>query len=113
MKTMKIAAIATAIAIALIALCGIATATAETYQVEAVVTEIHIAFPGCWEAIATDNCGNRWGWFFDQEDGEYWQIGDLVQLKMLAGEREEDDEVMDVIQLGTLTPVGVAEWLGW
>jgi hypothetical protein len=113
MKSVKIVAIATAITIALILACGIATAAVEsdTYEVNAVVIEMRIAFPGVWEIIAADERGEKWGWYSDNGDGEYWHIGDLVRLTMLNLRGE--DEVMDVYLLGKLTPSGVAEWMRW
>ena len=73
MKNVKIVVIATAITIALILACGIATATAEpeTYEVNAVVIEMRIAFPGVWELIAVDEHGEKWGWYEDNGNGEY------------------------------------------
>ena len=113
MKTLKIATIATIITTLLIALCGIATATAETadtYELTAVVTG--------WERIGdtdlrliecTTEEGNVWS-FFDDE--EYWHVGDMVILTMWeCTEAEEDDEVMDVVRIGTLTAVGMAHFL--
>ena len=117
-KTIKTIIIATVLTCAIMISCACAMpacAEAKTYEVDAVVTEMRIAFPGCWEVIATDERGEQWGWFADNADGEYWHIGDLVRLTMLdlSGEHEEEDEVMDVILLGELTPVGVADWLNW
>lgn len=117
MKSVKIIIIATITTIVLIFACGIATATAEseTYEVNAVVTEMRIAFPGVWEVIAVDERGKMWGWYEDNGNGEYWHIGDLARLTMLdlSKEHDEDDEVMDVRLLGELTPAGVADWMGW
>lgn len=113
MKNVKIVVIATAITIALILACGIATATAEpeTYEVNAVVIEMRIAFPGVWELTAVDEHGEKWGWYEDNGNGEYWHIGDLARLTML--DLSEEDEVMDVRLMGELTPAGVADWMGW
>lgn len=113
MKSIKIIIIATIATIALIFACGIATATAEpeTYEVNAVVIEMRIAFPGVWELIAVDKHGEKWGWYEDNGNGEYWHIGDLARLTML--DLSEEDEVMDVRLMGELTPAGVADWMGW
>ena len=113
MKNLKIATIATVITLVLILACGIATASAEseTYEVNAVVIEMRIVFPGVWEVIAVDERGEMWGWYEDNGNGEYWHIGDLARLTML--DLSEEDEVMDVRLLGELTPAGVANWMGW
>lgn len=112
MKTLKIATIATAITLALIALCGIATAeNADTYNLNAVVT--------AWEQIGdtalrvvtvTDENGNEWA-FFDDED--YWKVGDVVILTMMdmSEEHDELDEVMDVERIGHLDWFGLLDWL--
>ena len=96
MKTLKIATIATIITALIIALCGIATATAETstYKLTAVVTE--------WEQIGdtdlyvisvTDENGNVWDFLGEEEDAH---IGNLYVLTMhdMSNEHEEDDEII-------------------
>ena len=117
MKNTKIATIATIVTAVIIALCGcvmtVNAETAETYEVEAVVIEMKVAFADVWEVIAVTEDGEKYGWFADNNDGEYWHIGDLALLTMLKGQTEEDDEVMDVILLGELTPVAVARWMNW
>lgn len=117
MKNTKIATIATIMTAIIIALCGcVMTAnaeTADTYEVEAVVIEMKVAFADVWEMTAVTADGEKYGWFADNNDGEYWHIGDLALLTMLKGQTEEDDEVMDVILLGELTPVAVARWMKW
>lgn len=114
----KLIAIATAITCAIIIACACAipaSAEGQTYEIDAVVIEMRIAFPGCWEVTAVDADGEMWTWFEDNGNGEYWHIGDLARLTMLdlSGEREEEDEVMDVRLMGELTPAGVADWMGW
>ena len=117
MKTFVTCMIATFITCAIILGCAYAMPaqadTFDTYKVEGVVTEYHIAFPGVWEVVATTKDGDQFGWFADNDDGEYWHIGDLVLITMRECGREEDDEVMDVLLLGELTPVGMARWLKW
>ena len=111
MKTLKIATIATAITLALITLCGIATA--ETYEVKAVVTEIDNAFETVWIATAKTANGTTCAWFFDKADGETWHIGDVALVTYFTCEGEEDDEVMDVTFIGVMTPAEIMRWLKW
>lgn len=115
MKTLKIATIATALTLALITLFGFATAeSAETYEVEAVVTCEYLAFNETWAVIATTQEGEQYGFFFENGDGEYYRIGDLVILTMWkADETGKNDEVLDVVLGGELTPVMMARWFKW
>lgn len=111
MKTLKIATIATIITALLIALCGIATATAETtdtYRLTAVVT--------AWEQIGdsdlyvisvTDENGNVRDFLGEKEDAH---IGNLYVLIMrdMSNEHEEDDEIVDVV---FITCLGMTEMM--
>jgi len=113
MKTLKIATIATIITALIIALCGIATATAETadtYRLTAVVT--------AWEQIGdsdlyvisvTDENGNVWDFLGEKEDAH---IGNLYVLIMrdMSNEHEEDDEIVDVV---FITCLGMTEMMNF
>lgn len=109
MKTMKIITIATII---IIALCGIAMA--DTYTKTAVVTameKIGEDLP-LWIVTATDEEGNLWDFFADEEE-EHYHIGDLLTITMIdmSGENEEADEVADVEVIQTLTATATADFL--
>ncbi len=116
MKTTKIITIATAITIAIITLCGIATANAEVgdrgefYPKMAVVTAIEeIGDTNIFNVTVVDKDGHEWG-FFDDE-GE-WQIGDIANLLMWnLGEREEEDEIVEVYYEGTMDEEALWAWL--
>lgn len=97
MKTAKIAAIATAVTIIIIALCGVATANAESrpeyYPKLAIVVELE-EVGGLHVVTCQDMAGNQWE-FFDDEN--FWKVGDLCNMLMWAtGEVEEDDEIVEV-----------------
>lgn len=99
--------IATLILTVAIALAIIAPAVAETSEVEAVVISLNIVNESEWRVSAVTEDGEEFAWYADNADGEYWHIGDIALLTMWY------DEVIDVLYLGELTPVGVARWLGW
>ena len=112
MKTMKIVAIATAITIALIALCGIATATAEDrgefYPRLAVVIAWENVGENLTRVTCTDKDGNLWDLFTDEGD---LKIGDVVNLMMWrVDENPEHDEVTEYYYEGHCT---LAEMLHW
>lgn len=112
----NITAIITAIIIALCAMTATATADPyhhDTYTLTAVVTSMEVAFGTVWEVTATTADGDMYGWYSEQDEEEYWHVGDLVVLTMLdqSREHEEEDEVMDVEYIDTLTPQAVARWL--
>lgn len=112
MKTTKIAIIATITTIIIIALCGIAMA--DTYTKTAVVTameKIGEDLP-LWIVTATDEEGNMWDFFADEEE-ETYHIGDLLNITMIdmSGENEEADEIADVEVLRTLTATETADFL--
>ena len=113
MKTTKIIIIATVATIIIIALCGIATASAENYTVTAVVTEWEqIGDTDLYNITVTDASDNVWGFMGEKEDAH---IGNLYKLTItdLSTEHEEDDEIADAELLGILTPVQVARFLKW
>jgi hypothetical protein len=111
MKTIKTIIIATVIAVAIMISCACAMpACAEgtdTHEVTGVVIAMNVAHADTWEITVLDEQGDEWAFYADNNDGEYWHIGDLVLMTMWK------DEVVDVILLGELTPVGVARWMGW
>ncbi len=117
MKTTKIIAIATIITIAIIALFGVATASAEAvdrgefYPKMSVVTGIdQIGDTNLFTVTVIDKDGHEWS-FFDDE-GE-WQIGDIANLLMrnLSNEREEEDEIVEVYYEGTMDEEAMGAWL--
>lgn len=112
MKTLKTALIAL---IALIILTATATAeTPETYRLPAVVTAKVMICADLWDITVTDVNGTEWGFFADGEEEKDYHLDDLVILIMRGlHEREEEDEVMDVLNLGTLTPQIANRWIAW
>ena len=101
MKTLKIALIAMMVTVIIIALCGVATATAETNLTPRMSLVVG------WELIddyARFDCldmeGNVWSFYGDKGD---WKIGDVCNLLMYG------DEVIDVYWEMTLTPVEMVE----
>lgn len=117
MKTTKIITIATAITMAIIIACSITVpASAEVgdrgefYPKMAVVTAIEeIGDTNIFIVTVVDKDGHEWG-FFDDE-GE-WQIGDIANLLMWnLGEREEEDEIVEVYYEGTMDEEALWAWL--
>lgn len=114
MKTTKIVTIATAITIALIALCGIATANAEVgdrgefYPRLAVVTSYE-KVGDLWIIDCTDKNGMTWSFYGEEEDAH---VGILFNILMWSmNEVEEEDEVVEVYYEGRLTPTEMIKFL--
>lgn len=109
MKTMKIATIATAITLVLIALCGIATAN--TYEMTAVVIAWEqIGDTDLYNVTVIDANGEQWAFFGEEEDAH---IGNLYRITMLdmSNEHEEDDEIKDVELIDCLDAIDTARFL--
>lgn len=104
MKT--IATIILTIAIACFIICPVC-ADCEVHEEEALVISLNIANEGVWRVSAVTQDGEEFAWYADNADGEYWHIGDLVLMEIWH------DEVIDVLFIGELTPVGASRWLGW
>ena len=116
MKTTKIITIATAIIIAIIALCGVATASAEVgdrgefYPRLAVVTAYErIGETDTWIITCTDKEGKAWSFYGEKEDAH---IGNIFNLLMwnLGGE-EEADEIVEVYFEGCMNYDALHDWL--
>ena len=116
MKTLKISLLATLITVALMALCGIATATAETsdcgefYPRLAVVTAYEcIDENDTWIITCTDKEGNEWSFYGEQEDA---QIGNIFNLLMWhLDDEEEMDEIVEVYFEGCMNYNALQDWL--
>lgn len=116
MKTLKIAIIAMIATTLIIALCGIATATAEVgdrgeyYPRLSVVTAYErLGDTDEWIIVCTDKDGGEWAFYGEEEDAH---IGDVYNLLMWnAGKREEDDEIIEVYYEGRMNDKTLAEWL--
>ena len=89
MKTLKIAAIATIVTLALIALCGIATATAEIYPETAKVVLVDYDTDTVYVETFT-------GYLFAFEGCEDWQEGDCASLIVEDNGTEKifDDQIV-------------------
>lgn len=107
------------IIIAIIALCAIATATAkvksrcEFYpRLTVVVEKERLVNTGVWIIYCQDKSGNVWAFYNDE--GE-WNVGDIANLLMRnVGEREEEDEIIEVYWEGyTEDPAGFFPLEGW
>lgn len=116
MKTTKIITIATAITIAIITLCGIATANAEVgdrgefYPLLTVVTGYErIGDTDLWIIDVTDKDGRVWSFYGEEEDAHVGNIYNLLMWNM--GEREEDDEIVEVYFEGTMDNASLMAWL--
>lgn len=101
-----------AIIVTIIALCAIATATAEVSnhgrlypRLTIVIEEEQISDTGLWVIYCQDKGGNVWA-FYDDEGA--WNVGDIANLLMLkVSEREEEDEIIEVYWEGcTENPAG-------
>lgn len=93
-------------ALLMVATAAVTVASAEeTKAMCAVVTEKRIAFDNVYEICATTADGNIYAWYDDDAEA-HWRLGDYVLLIMM-----DYDEIIDVIMLGHLSPVGMAEWL--
>lgn len=108
MRTTKIIITATIITVALIVLCGIATATAEVgdrgefYPLLTVVTGYEqLGDTDIWTIDCTDRFGRVWSFYGEQEDAHVGNIYNLLMWNL--GEVEEDDEVIEVYYEGVMT----------
>ena len=101
MKSIKAIIIATITAITIIMSCAcILPAEAEAadrgefYPKLAIVVETELVTPDLWVVTCEDREGNLWA-FYDNE--VVWEVGDIANLLMRdIGEREEDDEIIEV-----------------
>ena len=116
MKTTKIITIATAITIAIITLCGIATANAEVgdrgefYPLLTVVTGYErIGDTDMWIIDCTDKDGRVWSFYGEEEDAHIGIMFNLLMWNM--GEAEEDDEVIEVYYEGRMDTMQMVQWL--
>ncbi len=99
-KTMRTAIIATAVTIIILLSCAYAIPAGaekadrgEFYPKLAVVTKTE-QLGRLWLVSCEDKEGNIWA-FYDDEGT--WQVGDIANLLMWnLGEREEDDEIIEV-----------------
>ena len=117
MKTTKIITIATAITMAIIIACSFALpAVAEVGDRGefcprlAVVTGYErIGDTDLWVIEVTDKDGEVWSYYGEEEDAH---IGLMVNLLMWnMGEREEDDEIIEVYYEGRMDTMQMMEWL--
>ena len=116
MKTTKIITIATAITIAIITLCGIATASAEVgdrgefYPLLTVVTGYErIGDTDMWIIDCTDKDGRVWSFYGEEEDAHIGIMFNLLMWNM--GEAEEEDEIVEVYYEGRMDDHQLMEWL--
>jgi len=114
--TIKITAIATIATIIIIALCGIATATAEVgdrgeyYPLLTVVTGYEqIEDTDLWIIDCTDRFGRVWSFYGEEEDAHIGSVYNLLMWNM--GEAEEDDEIIEVYHEGIMTPAEMLHFL--
>ena len=103
----------TAIIITIIALCAIATATAdrgEFYPRLAVVTAYEqIEGTDEWIITCTDKDGKEWAFYGEEEDAH---IGNVFNLLMWnVGETETDDEIVEVYYEGRMDHNALRAWL--
>ena len=112
MKTTKIIVIATAVTLALILACGIATADpdhGEFYPKLAVVTSWETIGEGLTLVTCMDRNGALWGFYADPDS---YHVGDLLNLLMWnLGEAEEDDEIVEVYFETHLNIIDTARWM--
>ena len=105
MKTLKISLIAAIVTALIIALCGvaIATASAEDLHTEPVmVIECEQVEDSLWLISCIAKDGNIWQFY---EDLEPWEVGDLATLIMWK------DEVIDVEYTDHLEGLNILTWL--
>lgn len=114
MKTTKIIAIA--ITIAIIALCGVATATAEVgdrgefYPLLTVVTGYEqTEETDLWIIDCTDRFGRVWSFYGEAEDAHIGNVYNLLMWNM--GEAEEADEIIEVYNEGRMTTAEMLHFL--
>lgn len=105
-----------AIIITIIALCAIATATAEVgdrgefYPRLAVVTSFEqIGSSDLWLIVCTDKDGEQWMFYGEEEDAHIGYIFNLLMWNM--GEAEENDEIVEVYYEGCMNKQALAAWL--
>lgn len=117
MKTTKIITIATALTIALIlSFSFIVPASAEIgdrgefYPLLTVVTAYEqIGNTDLWVISVTDKDGRVWDFYGEEEDAHIGNIYNLLMWNM--GEREEDDEIVEVYFEGTMDNTSLMAWL--
>lgn len=116
MKTLKIATIATIVTALIIALCGIATASAEVGDRGEFYPRLAVV--NAWEQIGntdeyiitcTDKDGAEWCFYGEKEDACIGRIYNLLMWNM--GEAEEDDEIVEVYYEGCMDMESLCDWL--
>lgn len=102
--------------ITIIALLTIATATAEIgdrgefYPRLAVVTAYErIGDTDLWVITCTDKDGAEWSFHGEREDAHIGNVFNLLMWNM--GEREEDDEIIEVYYEGRMDDHALMAWL--
>lgn len=101
MKQTKVIIIATIVTITIIMSCACALPSGaeaadrgEFYPKLTVVIETELVTPGFWVITCEDREGNFWVFY---DDAGEWAIGDIANFLMWnMGEREEDDEIIEV-----------------
>lgn len=79
-------------------------ASDECFDVRGVVTAWEDVGEGVREFTCTTQDGEMWAFYADAED---YSIGSLLRIRIWAA----GEEIVDVEELGTLTAVGVADFL--
>ena len=79
-------------------------ASDECFEIVGVVTAWEDAGEGAQEFTCTTQDGEMWAFYADAGD---YSIGSLLRVRIWAA----GEEIVDVEELGTLTTVGVAEFL--
>ena len=115
-NTIKTATIATIVTIIMIALCGIATATAEVVDREefyprlAVVTAYEkIGDTDEWLIICTDKDGDEWAFYGEEEDAHIGNIFNLLMWNL--EEYGEEDEIIEAYYEGCMDQEALWAWL--
>ena len=117
MKTTKIATIATIITAIIMIVCSyMVPAVAEVgdrgefYPRLAVVTAYErIGDTDLWVITCTDKDGAEWSFYGEEEDAKIGNIFNLLMWNM--GEREEDDEIVEVYYEGCMDDHALMAWL--
>ena len=116
MKTTKIITIATAITLAIITLCGIATANAEVGdrgefypRLTVVVGYERIGNTDMWIIDCMDKDGQVWSFYGEEEDAHIGIMFNLLMWNM--GEAEEDDEIIEVYYEGRMDTMQMMKWM--
>lgn len=99
--TIKTIVIATIVTIAIMLSCACAMPTCaesadrgEFYPKLVVVVETEQISTDLWIITCEDRTGNLWAFY---DDAREWSVGDIANLLMWnMGEREEDDEIIEV-----------------